>query len=129
VLTRRKKHQAALTAQEVPINIAKLLNQRIDMLTVESQRFHLGNDLFFQPVTPTLSRETERDYWLWKGCGMPSTPDCGIPLQIRNANRLDLLATSRPRHGVHTEIAHRVGAIDLRVQPINLRALLKLLLK
>jgi hypothetical protein len=60
VLTRREKHQAALTAQEGPIDIAKAINQRIDTLAVESRRFQLGNDLFFQPVTLTLFRGTER---------------------------------------------------------------------
>jgi hypothetical protein len=60
VLTRREKHQAALTAQEGPIDIAKAVNQRIDTLAVESRRFQLGNTLFFQPVTLTLFRGTER---------------------------------------------------------------------
>lgn len=110
-VTRREAHQAALTAHEAPIDIAKLLNKRTNTHPVESQRFHLGNDLFLQPVALTHFRGTER---------LTTQPVSEVPL-LQSAGRLYLSAilsnvasTRRHEFGLDSREGHRVLTVLVR---------------
>ena len=55
-----KPHQAAFVAHQALVDVAELLDQRIDPGLMQPQRLHRGDDLFLQLLVLALLRRRER---------------------------------------------------------------------
>jgi carbamoyltransferase len=53
------EHKAAFAAEQAPVNVIELINQRIDARLIDPQRLHVGNDLLLQLLVPAFLRRRE----------------------------------------------------------------------